>query len=95
MRKFNRLLGRCRIAAQKEVANMMIIVCDLCKKTIQNASRGNNYFTLLNRAICKSCYRKLRDEVQDVMEERMDAKQKFDFLSHKKLFVATMEKHCR
>ena len=73
---------------------MMIIVCDSCKKTIQDASRDYNYVTILNRAICKSCFRKLRDEVQDVMEAKMEARHKFDFLDHKKLFISTMEK-CR
>jgi hypothetical protein len=74
---------------------MMIIVCDMCKKPVQNAVREKNYFTFQHHDLCRSCYKKLRNEVQDVMEGRIDANKTYTLADHNQVFVSTLERYCK
>ncbi len=49
---------------------MVSIVCDSCKRVVPNAYRGETYFTLVNRELCKSCYKDLLLKVEDTLEPR-------------------------
>lgn len=47
---------------------MTSIVCDSCKRVVTNAFRGESYYTIVNRDLCKVCYKELLLTVEDTLE---------------------------
>lgn len=46
---------------------MVTIVCDSCRKHITDPVRGENYFSLLHKELCRDCHKKLLENVEDTM----------------------------
>ena len=48
---------------------MTTVTCDMCKKTIQDAERDVNYFTIRSKDICRSCKKDFDRKVEDKLDE--------------------------
>jgi hypothetical protein len=49
---------------------MTAIVCDICKKAVAGARRGDNYTTLLDKDLCIPCSEELLDATKVQMAAR-------------------------
>ncbi|TFG62888.1 MAG: hypothetical protein E4H36_06930 [Spirochaetales bacterium] len=49
---------------------MTTITCDMCKTTIEEASRYVNYFTIRDLDVCKPCKKQFDRDIQDAIEEK-------------------------
>jgi uncharacterized CHY-type Zn-finger protein len=47
---------------------MTTIVCDMCKKTVKDAVRGKNYYTVREKDICRPCMKQFNRDLEDHME---------------------------
>jgi hypothetical protein len=54
---------------------MKTLVCDVCKKTIQEPVVGRNYFHYAHRDICESC----KDELELHLRPVIRTKQPFNY----------------
>jgi uracil-DNA glycosylase len=54
---------------------MTAIVCDICKKAIAGARRGDTYITILDKDVCIPC----SDELLDATKEQMAARRPYLF----------------
>ena len=53
-----------------DAEGMVTIICDSCRKQVTNPERGENYFSLLHKHLCKACYKELLETVEDTMQPR-------------------------
>ncbi len=70
---------------------MMNIICDCCKKAVPNASRGRNYFTYLNKAVCYSC----KEELELAVRKEMFRKPSYTYDTYQKVFTAKLNELCK
>ena len=70
---------------------MYTIVCDVCKKTIQDPVKGKNYSTIRKLHLCKKCMDAERRNFQDSVESE---NKPYDFLARKDEFWTTVSKDC-
>lgn len=71
---------------------MMAITCDSCRRVINNPIRDENYYPILHKDLCVSCYKELRIGVQDTMEGR---RPHYSLAGHKEELVAQLNKMTR
>ncbi len=70
---------------------MMNIICDACKKTVPNAARERNYFTILNRAVCVSC----KERLEDILRKEMFKKSTYTYEMYQNLYKSKLNEICR
>jgi len=70
---------------------MQYITCDVCKKMISDPVRGNNYYTLKHRHMCRKCKLSIEREMQDKAEA---VKSPYSFLDKKEEFWVFVDKKC-
>lgn len=50
---------------------MLTITCDVCKKTIPEAMKDVNFFTIREKYICKTCKKDFEREIEDMLEDEV------------------------
>lgn len=48
---------------------MTTITCDVCKKTVEDAYRDRNYYTVRDIDICKPCMKSFLRDLEDEIDE--------------------------
>ena len=49
---------------------MTVIVCDICKKAVAGARRGDSYITILDKDVCIPCSEDLLNAAKQQMQTR-------------------------
>jgi hypothetical protein len=70
---------------------MTSVICDKCKKAVNNAVRDQNYHTLLDKTLCRPCKEDFDYEVRDIME----SKKGYHFLEYKTVARDHLQKVCK
>ncbi|MCF7947632.1 MAG: hypothetical protein K9M94_03435 [Spirochaetia bacterium] len=70
---------------------MLTIVCDACKKAIPGPEKQTGVIYILDKALCKSCEKKLLTNVSDEMEKH----DKFIFSDYQDQYIATVNRMCK
>jgi len=65
---------------------MTAIVCDVCKKAVPGARRGENYFTFLDKDCCEDC----RDELMQATKMQMKPRHPYTFKDYNDTLVRNL-----
>ena len=65
---------------------MTAIVCDICKKPVAGARRGDNYFTFLDKDCCEEC----RDDLLNATKMQMKARRPYTFKDYNDILVRNL-----
>jgi len=65
---------------------MTAIVCDICKKPVAGARRGDNYFTFLDKDTCEEC----RDDLLNATKMQMRARRPYTFKDYNDTLVRNL-----
>ncbi len=69
---------------------MVSVICDACKKTIPDAQREMNYFSILDKNFCSTC----KEELDRTVKEKMSEKPRYLFKEYKKVLAQTVKEMC-
>jgi hypothetical protein len=67
---------------------MKTLVCDVCKRAIQNPVKDKNYFHIENRDLCEPC----KDQLELALKPIMRAKHPFNYEWYERLMMDSIEK---
>jgi hypothetical protein len=67
---------------------MKSLICDVCKKVIENPVADRNYFHLANRDLCESCHDALDLQIKPIIRTR----QPFNYEWYDRMVQDTIEK---
>ncbi|HKK66063.1 MAG TPA: hypothetical protein VJ967_09430 [Clostridia bacterium] len=70
---------------------MLTIVCDACKKAIPGPEKQTGVTYIMDKALCKSCEKKLLNNVSEKMEKH----DKFLFSDYQDQYIATVNSMCK
>jgi len=70
---------------------MLTIVCDACKKAIPGPEKQTGVKYIMDKALCKSCEKKLLNNVSEEMEKH----DKFLFSDYQDQYIATVNRMCK
>ncbi|MEW5816762.1 MAG: hypothetical protein AB1798_15380 [Spirochaetota bacterium] len=48
---------------------MVVVMCDMCKKPVPEATRDKNFFTIRDKYICRPCKKNFDRRLQDALED--------------------------
>ena len=65
---------------------MTAIVCDVCKKPVAGARRGDNYFTFLDKDTCEEC----RDDLLNATKMQMKGRRPYTFKDYNDTLVRNL-----
>jgi len=65
---------------------MTAIVCDICKKPVAGARRGDNYMTILDKDICEGC----SDELLLATKMQMKTRRPYTFKDYNDTLVKNL-----
>jgi hypothetical protein len=65
---------------------MKALICDVCKKTIQNPIKGRNYWHIEERDICEPC----KDALEASIKMQMREKRPFNYDWYEPLVMQTI-----
>lgn len=71
---------------------MTSIICDSCKKSVPNAMREENYWTIVNRDLCASCYKELKLNVEDTL---VPQRPHYSLELYKRQLMASLTHFCK
>lgn len=69
---------------------MKYLVCDVCKKTIQNPVSLHNYFHIKHWDVCEAC----KDQLEYQLKPVMRTKRPFNYDWYERLMSDNLEKAC-
>lgn len=67
---------------------MKTIICDVCKKHIDNPTKDRNYFHIENRDLCEPC----KEELEYTLRPVMRNKHPFNYEWYERLMMETIDK---
>ncbi|MEJ5189180.1 hypothetical protein [Treponema sp. J25] len=67
---------------------MKTLICDVCKRVIQNPIKDRNYFHIKDRDLCESC----KDQLEIVLKPVVRQKYPFNFEWYERLMTDSIEK---
>lgn len=70
---------------------MVTISCNCCHKRIQNPALERNFFSVLGKDICRSCF----DRVKAKAESKAVQKGSYSFLAYKSGLAAVIQSMCK
>jgi hypothetical protein len=88
MGRFLRYNGS-NVAARRE--SMTAIVCDICKKPVAGARRGDNYMTVLDKDVCEAC----ADDLLGATKVQMKTRRPYTFKDYNDTLVRNLNSMTR
>lgn len=70
---------------------MTAIVCDICKKAVPGARRGDSYVTILDKDICEGC----SDELFNATKMQMKIRRPYTFKDYNDTLVRNLSSMTR
>ena len=70
---------------------MTVIVCDICKKAIPGARRGDSYLTILDKDVCIPC----SDDLLDAAKAQMASKRPYLFKDYQETLAKNLSQMTR
>jgi hypothetical protein len=67
---------------------MKAVICDVCRKPINNPVTGRSYFYIAHRDLCEPCYEELQLHIKPVLRTR----QPFNYEWYGRLLQDSIEK---
>jgi len=70
---------------------MTVIVCDICKKAIAGARRGDTYLSILDKDVCIPC----SDDLLDAAKAQMAARRPYQFKDYQETLAKNLAQMTR
>ncbi|WP_304241162.1 hypothetical protein [Gracilinema caldarium] len=67
---------------------MKTLVCDVCKRVIQNPIKDRNYFHIKDRDLCEPC----KDQLEMVLKPVVRNKHPFNYEWYERIMTESIEK---
>ena len=70
---------------------MTVIVCDICKKAVAGARRGDSYVTILDKDICIPC----SEDLLDAAKKQMQVRKPYVFKDYQQILAKSLAQMTR